>query len=44
MNWRRATSVGTEPTKRVEVKEVAPYVWEISEADRILARGLGIQL
>ena len=28
----------------VRAKEVAPYVWTVSEADRILAHGLGIQL
>ena len=28
----------------VKAKEVAPYVWTVSDADRILAHGLGIQL
>jgi hypothetical protein len=37
--------VGVNTVEKVTpVKEVAPYVWEISEADRILAHGLGIQL
>jgi hypothetical protein len=28
----------------VRANEIAPYVWTVSEADRILAHGLGIQL
>jgi hypothetical protein len=33
----------TESTS-AEIKEVVPYIWEIDEADRIFAHGLGVQL